>query len=71
MNRGNHDADYERFEVGEREVFHDFDGDEFHGYDLPRGDITTRTMSAAEKAAARRRRERLDGMGGFGFGAAA
>lgn len=47
MNRLEHDTP----QVPARKVLHDFDGDEFNGYDLPRGEVTVRAMTAAEKAA--------------------
>ena len=59
------------FEVPERTVVHDLDDDADGGWELGNGDATLLPMSVPAKAAARRRRERLDAMGGFGFGASA
>jgi hypothetical protein len=54
-------------EVPDREVLHDVDDDNDADYGSLVGDARTLTMTQKEKDAARRRRKRLDEMGGFGF----
>jgi hypothetical protein len=50
-------------------VLHDFDGEEFASGELV-GEAQTLPMDAVARAQARKRRARLDELGGFGFGRA-
>jgi hypothetical protein len=56
-------------EIPERTVLHDFDGEEFASGELV-GEAQTLPMDAVARAQARKRRARLDELGGFGFGRA-